>query len=398
MRDSTRLAVVSLALCFATQSVHAALPMHPAVHTFEPTAEEIGDEWFVDIRAGASVAIRNETAFVSMPGLNKVAIFKRASNGTWSRSGSIASPEATSEFGIALAHRDDTTIVGSSSGAYVFKLVNGAWKFKQKLVAEVSSAVFDSLAYQDNLVVAGSALVGSTGAVYVFELTTSGKLVRRVKLVANDAQADDFFGIDVSMSTNLIVVGAPGSGDGAAYVFRRTSAGWSQKQRLSGGGSVGEGFGQSVAVNNGIIVVGAPSEDYEWSETSEGYNVAGGAAFVFTANASGVYSETQRIRPSSVDVTNFQDFGSDIVMSGNRLAVIGVEFIPGPGDYAPGQAFTYTLANNQASSVGFISLDPPFYSAAFSNNWLVVGQPYIGGCGFNGCIGQATLFDVSKKQ
>lgn len=397
MRIPARVALLSFAMGFGVPFAQAALPAHPAVHTLEPSTQEIGDDWFVDIRAGSSVAIRNETALVGMPGLNKVAIYKRSSAG-WAHSGSIAAPEATTEFGLAIAYRDDTTVVASDSGAYVFKLVNGAWKYTQKLVADSSSVSFDVLAYQDNIVVAGSPQIDAPGAVYVFELTSAGKLARRVKLQATDAQAGDGFGTDVSMSTNLIVIGAPGSGDGAAYVFRRSANRWSQKQRLSGQGSSGEGFGQSVAVNNGVIVVGAPYEDYEWSETETGFNAAGGAAFLFVANTSGVFVQTQRIRPSSSDVANFQDFGSDVVMSGNRIAVIASELIAGPGDYAAGEAFTYTLANNRASPLGFVKLAPPFRSAAFANSWLLVGQPYDGGCGFNGCIGQATLYDVSKTR
>ena len=396
MRDLGRLALAS-SLYLAAQTLYAALPSHPAVHTFEPTAQEIGDDWYVDIRAGTSVAIRNETAFMGMPGLNKVAIYKRSTSG-WSRTGTISAPEAATEFGAVIAHRDDTTIVASDSYAYVFKLVNGTWKYTQKLSADIGAASFDSLAYQDNTVVAGLAQIDAPGAVYAFDLTTAGKLVKRAKLQANDAQPNDLFGVDVSMSSNLILVGAPGSGDGAAYVFRRSSGRWAQKQRLIGQGSSGEGFGQAVAVNNGVVAIGAPSEDYEWSEAADGYHVAGGAVFLFAPNSAGLYSQSQRIRPSSADVTNFQDFGGEIVMSGNRLAVISVEMIPGPGDYAPGQAFTYTLANNRAAPLGFISLVPPFRAAGFSNSWLVVGQPYIGGCAANGCIGQATLFDVSKRQ
>ena len=48
------------------------------------------------------------------------------------------------------------------------------------------------------------------------------------------------------------------------------SSGCSPAQRLRGQGSSGEGFGRSAAINDGIVVVGAPSEDDVWTQTADG--------------------------------------------------------------------------------------------------------------------------------
>jgi hypothetical protein len=392
-----RLGVVlaSLSLSVIPQYVMAALPSHPVVHTFEPThAESVdADELPLDVFAGAAVAARNETAIVGMPGISKLAIYKRASSG-WSRTASIVAPDASAGFGKAIAYRDDTIVAGSDSAAYVFKLSNGAWRYTQKLITNE----FEVLAYQDSVVVTGSSLNDGPGLVHVFELNASGKLVRRTKLQPSDSTANDLFGADVAMSANTIVVGAPGSAGGAAYIFKRASSGWSQSQRLRGQGSMYEGFGAAVAINNGVIVVGAPDEDFEWSDPQEGLRAAGGAAFVFIPNATGVYAQTQRLRPASRDVRNFQAFGLDIAMSGDRIVVLAEQLVGGSAYDAPGQAFTYRLAGNRAAPVGLASMSPPFNSVALANNWLFVGQPIGGGCLFYGCAGQVTLYDVNRLQ
>ncbi|HVF17776.1 MAG TPA: hypothetical protein VNA21_12725, partial [Steroidobacteraceae bacterium] len=189
MRDCARVAATFAFSCLAigAQHANAALPAHPTVHTFEPTAEEIASMGsFPEIRTGTSVAIRNETALVGMPGLRKVAIFKRQTSG-WTRTGSIAAPDASTNFGQTIAYRDNTVVVTADSAAYVFKLVNGVWKYTQKLIAESASISFGVLTFQDNMVVAGSVAPNLPGAVYVFELTSAGKLVRRLKLQSSDS-------------------------------------------------------------------------------------------------------------------------------------------------------------------------------------------------------------------
>jgi hypothetical protein len=402
MRDLGRrfgIALASVSLVLLAQASIAALPTHPVVHTFEPTAAEKvnpdGSPAFVF--AGEAVAIRNDVAVVSLPGLDKLAIFKRTASG-WSRSGSVSAPESTSEFGQVVAYRDDTIIAASDAGAYVFKLVNGVWKYKQKLLGQNAATRFQTLAYQDNLVLAGSPQFDQPGLVYAFELTSSGKLVRRVRLQPTDPHPNDGFGSDVAMSANTIVVGAPGNSGGTAYVFKKSSSRWSQSQKLSGQDSTNEEFGAAVAINNGVIVIGAPGEDSEWSSEDDGLHSAAGAAFVFLPNATGAYVQTQRLRPSSADVPNFMDFGRDIAMSGNRIAVLASELIGGSGDDAPGQVFSYSLTNNQAAAIGLATSGPRFTSLSLSNNWLLVGQPRVGGCGFYGCTGQATLYDVNRVQ
>ena len=91
------------------------------------------------------------------------------------------------------------------------------------------------------------------------------------KLVANDASNFDWFGISVAISDGIAVVGARedddnGSSSGSAYVFEMISSGnsssWAQVAKLTADdGAANDRLGVSVAISDGIIVVGAPWDD-----------------------------------------------------------------------------------------------------------------------------------------
>jgi hypothetical protein len=101
------------------------------------------------------------------------------------------------------------------------------------------------------------------GAVYVFELR-SGAWVMASKLLSSDGEAFDFFGENLDLDLERIVVGAPNSGGtpGAAYVFDRQPIGWMQTAKLEASdGAANDGFGRDVAVHGDSILVGAPYKD-----------------------------------------------------------------------------------------------------------------------------------------
>ena len=91
------------------------------------------------------------------------------------------------------------------------------------------------------------------------------------KLVANDGAAKDHFGRSVAISDGIAVVGANGDDDkgshsGSVYVFEMSSpddeSSWAQVAKLTADdGAVGDWFGSSVAISDGTIVVGALSHD-----------------------------------------------------------------------------------------------------------------------------------------
>lgn len=140
------------------------------------------------------------------------------------------------------------------------------------------------------------------GAAYVF--TRSGSTwSQQAYLKASNTGAGDAFGISVSISGNLIVVGSEyedsnatgvngnqsdnsAADAGAAYVFQRLGTTWSQKSYLkSSNMEAGDSFGTTVGVSGDTIVVGAFGEDSNstgingnQTDNSESFS---GAAYTF---------------------------------------------------------------------------------------------------------------------
>ena len=86
------------------------------------------------------------------------------------------------------------------------------------------------------------------------------------KLLANDAQAGDFFGVRVSISGDYAIVGAShedtgGNFAGAAYIYFKDQGGtdnWGEVTKLvASDAEPGDYFGRSVSISGDYAIVGA---------------------------------------------------------------------------------------------------------------------------------------------
>ena len=268
----------------------AALPSHPIVETFAPTAAET-QGGTVSTLAGTAVAIQGGTALLGMPGIDKVGIFRR-NNAGWTRTGSITPPESAPSFGRSLAYCGDTIVVGAKDAAYVFRLIRREWRFTAKLTSPALDPLLGfptTLDCHNDVVAVGDDRVRAPGAVYIYELNRAGRLVSRRQLQLQDRQTDDGFGAAVALGAGMLVVGAPGSEGGSAYIYGRSARGWLRSQRLHAVDSENELFGAAVAINKGLIIVGAPNEDPLNTDSFEP-PIAAGAAFTFARNSRGRFA------------------------------------------------------------------------------------------------------------
>ncbi|MCB9126044.1 MAG: DUF11 domain-containing protein [Caldilineaceae bacterium] len=181
------------------------------------------------------------------------------------------------------------------------------------------------------------------GAAYVF-VYSAGVWSEQAYLKAANAEAGDAFGSAVAIAGDTLVVGAPyedsnantidGDGGnnsngeaGAAYVFVRSGATWTQQAYLKAANSgANDWFGYAVAVDGDTVLVGAPGE----ASTASGVNGNGaddsapfaGAAYVFVR--SGVTWSQQAYLKASNPQAN-DDFGWSVALSGES-ALIGAPF------------------------------------------------------------------------
>ena len=282
-------------------------------------------------------------------------------------------------------------LIHAKAGGAKGQIVPNPFVQKANLVASGGAAndvLGVSIALDGDTMVVGApgATVGgnnSQGAAYVF--TKSGAAwTQTAKLIAADGAAGDDFGSSVSISGNTLVVGANlatvggNNSQGAAYVFTESGAAWTQTAKLttSGGASYDE-FGTSVSVSGNTVVVGAVQAS-NFAPPSPGGK---GAAYVFTEPASGWTSMTQtaKLTASSGAVGDY--FGGAVSISGNTVAVgaanaaVGAKSQQGMAyvfvEPASGWASTTQTAELTASDgVGYDNFGN---SLSISGNTVVVG-------------------------
>ena len=215
-------------------------------------------------------------------------------------------------------------VVGESSGAaYVFNRDGGIWTEQAKLVpsdAADGDLFGQAVALDGDAIIVGSFFdddLGShSGSAYIFR--RSGSVwSEEAKLLAGDGAGADQFGFSVSMSGNVVVVGAPfdddaGLDSGSAYVYRWNGANWVQEAKLTpNDGAAGDLFGYSVAVDGSTAVVGAQSADAP--------EVDSGATYVFQWNGS---AWTQEAKLVASEGEADDRFGFSVALSADT-AVVG---------------------------------------------------------------------------
>ncbi len=174
-----------------------------------------------------------------------------------------------------------------------------------------------------------------SGAAYVFVRNEGGgdEWNQVAKLTASDAAASAYFGYDVAISGDTIVVGAYGDdgSTGAAYVFERNEGsldGWGEVQQLlATGGSTGDYFGEFVDISGDTIVVGAPMA-----------NSYAGTAYVFERNEGGAdnWGQITELSPTTSADSDAR-FGWSVAISGDTI-VVGAYY---DGTYSPGSAYVF---------------------------------------------------------
>ena len=208
----------------------------------------------------------------------------------------------------------------------------------------------------------------SSGSAYIF--TNSGTTWnQQAKLTANDGEAGDFFGPSVAISGNTAVIGNPrdddnGINSGAVYIFTRSGTTWNQQAKLiAGDGSVGDEFGNPVAIDGDTVIVGA------WQNDTKG--IDSGAAYIFTRSGT---TWNQQAKLTASDGVERDAFGFSVAISGNTVTVGANR-----KSNSVGAAYVFTQSgtiwNQQAKVIASdgANFDGFGNSIAISGNTLIVG-------------------------
>ncbi len=188
------------------------------------------------------------------------------------------------------------------------------------------------------------------GAVFIFTRNQGGNnnWGEISKIEASDGAAGDGFGWAVAIAGDYIVIGAPGDDDngsnsGSVFIFANNQDGsWSQvKKIVADDGNIDDGFGSAVAISNDRIIVGMPGDDTVSKDA--------GAAFIFARNQGGTNNWGQAAKISVSNTLHLgspENFGLAVAIDGDN-AVVGA---PGTDDSGIDSGLAYLFNRNQGGS------------------------------------------------
>lgn len=255
--------------------------------------------------------------------------------------------ESQDNFGSSVAIHDTTIAVGAfqtfkappndNGVAYVYSKRENGWVRTAKLEASDGQSDDDfgsSIAMTDTVIVVGaegeSENGSSAGAAYVYGYD-NGNWVERAKLLASDGAAGDRFGRSVAIDDTLIVVGAP-NGE-AAYIFGYDNGTWVERKKIvASAGQSSAAFGQSVAIYDTTIVVGCYRENAG--------SFGSGSAYIFTYD-NGNWSQLSRLIPTDSQIQD--EFGKSVAIHDTTI-VVGSHQEDSGGTQC-GAAYVYEYSN-----------------------------------------------------
>ena len=248
-----------------------------------------------------------------------VYLYEKSPAGAWIQKHTIICPEKdVLFFGGAISLSDSLLVIGSSppENAYVYKLTkNNTWELIKKLSASNRTDVDfgHSVCIKNNIICVGAPgsyenyngtfdnidtltfrkkhLLGA-GSVYIYEMDAKNNLNFKQRIVAKDVKADMHFGMCMSITDSLLVIGAFGdaldvdnlSGNiyaGAAYVFKQNTLGeWIETKKITSPQRSGwDKFAFSVSAYKKTVIIGSRFEKENAQEKQPIFEA--GAAYLY---------------------------------------------------------------------------------------------------------------------
>ena len=245
------------------------------------------------------------------------------------------------DHAVVCAWGDDEAALDAGA-AFVYKKDAGIWVLDSKLMppnlAENDHFGLSAAMDNENILVAAAESDGypqNSGLVYHYE-TESGIWTYQGFIVPDDSQEESFFGRDVSVYDNTLVVGAYhddiyGENSGSAYIFNYDGNLWTQHAKLiPSDGNPGDLFGSTVSIYDDHLLIGAVF-NYE-----SGY-ASGSVYYYHLENGSWLFvSKIKQPDP----VTDAR-FGSSVSVH-EETALIGCPYDDDNG-YRSGSAYVFNL-------------------------------------------------------
>jgi hypothetical protein len=191
--------------------------------------------------------------------------------------------------------------------------------------------------------------VSEQGLAYLFVEPApgwSGIWGQTTEFKASDGTGDAAFGLSVSVSENVLVVGAPGQTidskqrEGASYIFARPTTGWPKNmtetaELTESDGKPADAFGISVAISNKTVIAGAYLRHNRQ-----------GAAYIFGESSGGWQSTSSAEAIAAPDGAADNYFGRPVAIGGGVLAVCANGW-PDGGNTGDGYGAVYVFGSSR---------------------------------------------------
>jgi len=286
-------------------------------------------------------------------------------------------------FGAAAvgAPGDNLGMLQADAGsAYVFEYGAGSWVEMQKLTDPISLAsdgFGSSITLNGDTLLVGVAndnlrWVDDAGSVQVF-IEEAGTWIHSQGLQGQWGLADydQWFGSDVAVDGDTMVVGVPDSATHCVHVLVRDGDTWSRQQELCSplGAIMNDGFGQFVAISGDTVVVGAHD-----SSTATIDNCGLAYVYVRTSTISGPLWELQRRLEASNAIQNAH-FGWDVAIDDDTIAV---------GTNGVGSVYVFNRSGTLWTEDQILRPSAPIvghfgWSVAVKGDVLAAGAPFYDG-------------------
>jgi hypothetical protein len=212
----------------------------------------------------------------------------------------------------------------------------------------------------------------ATGSAYVYRYDGSS-WIEEQKLLAPDAASMEFFGHSVSISGDVIIVGAHGfvtEDTGSAYIYRYDGSSWVEEEKLVASDAiVGHLFGYRVAISGDVAAVGALFDG--------DMGLYAGSVYIYRFDGA-AWTEEQKLLAS--DGVDYDYFGYSLSLA-DDFAAIGATHRADMGVWA-GAVYTYRfdgiswIEGEKLFASDAAEEDQFGWTVSASGDDLLVGSPY----------------------
>ena len=155
----------------------------------------------------------------------------------------------------------------------------------------------------------------NSGAAYAVNIdSATGAWTSYLKLMSPEQSSGDYFGSSVAIDSGVIFVGAYGddylskNDSGSVFTFRKNTDTWAYESKImANDSSATDLFGYSVAADGGYLVVGSPRDDDKGKDS--------GSVYIFKFNGSAWIQETKLV---ASDGGSEDAFGQNVDIDNDR--------------------------------------------------------------------------------